>query len=207
MGATFYVSGMDAYTRTDWQTLRAIKGHGFEIGFNGLARRRAREATMSLDDSRRMDPVPYDNLEEWYKDEVEAGLRLLKWHGIRPVNYAYPFDSHSDESDVILLERFNTLRLGVPNVYKGGILPRLFGSVDFGREPTHAYCGQERVVKAAIEMGGIVAVHMREPLRNRLEWLYKMKREHGLAVTSVERAYGLFGGQACLSGEVRSADQ
>jgi len=183
--ATFFVSGMDALSETDWASLRALQGDGHLIGHHGMAHRRAGEVSMALDDPRRGDPVSYSDFESWIADEITPGFELMAANGIeRPRHYSYPYGNCSEESHRALLAIFDTVRTGVKGAGTYDLRTRcnIWGAANFGKRAKDKVCGHEpKVLGLEGTQDLVLCLYMHEPLEHRLNWLISNVKRLGLA--------------------------
>lgn len=96
--ATFYISNYNRFTPQQKQKLREIQNHGHEIAFH---------STNHVNFLKYADTCGCKKL---LKEEVTYGLRLMNKDAFYPTTFAYPYGSHNDQLDKLILKNFNSVR-------------------------------------------------------------------------------------------------
>ena len=96
--ATFYISNYNKFTPAQKAKLKDIQNHGHEIAFHS---------------SNHVNFVKYADTagcNKLIKKEIDEGLRQLNNDGFHPTTFAYPYGSHNDQLDKLLLKQFRSIR-------------------------------------------------------------------------------------------------
>ena len=96
--ATFYISNYNKFTAAQKHKLHDIQNHGHEIAFHS---------------TNHVNFVKYlksSGCEKLLQNEVFYGLRLMNNDQFYPTTFAYPYGSHNDILDKIMLKHFKSVR-------------------------------------------------------------------------------------------------
>ena len=96
--ATFYVSNYLKLTAKDKWMLRQLQDHGHEIAYHSLTH---------------PDFVKYlkkHSAAQLLSEEIDKGMALMNADGFYPTTFAYPYGSHNNQTDQLLLKKFKSLR-------------------------------------------------------------------------------------------------
>ena len=179
--ATFYVSNMDRLTNAEWEMLRNMRASGHCISHHGYRHLRAGVAGMDPNspDNPRLKGAPfYKTMEEFVALDITPGLLAMASNDLFPRHYSYPWGNRTEESDLALLKIFKSLRKGGLPHFNPQNPPRVWGSVDFGKNESVQYGGNESKV-SYVNKGDIVGVHMHRPIEKRIIWLAEYAQEYG----------------------------
>ncbi|MCD1294893.1 hypothetical protein CUJ83_07765 [Methanocella sp. CWC-04] len=96
---TFMVSGFDDLNTSDIEKLKDLRKDGHEIGCHGL-------------DHVHADCYLANNtIEEYLDAEILSAIGAMNKKGFFPRSFAYPYGSHSSQTDAALLKYFKRLRV------------------------------------------------------------------------------------------------
>ncbi len=98
--ATFYISKYHGFTSAQKKKLLQIQNHGHEIAFHSASHCNFKEYIYKKGHS----------FEELIKYEVEDELKLMNRDGFYPTAFAYPYGAHDQPLDLLLTERFKSVR-------------------------------------------------------------------------------------------------
>lgn len=96
--ATFYVSNYPKLTEKDKWMLHQLQDHGHEIAYHSLTH---------PDFVKYLKKHPPAQL---LSEEIDKGMALMNADGFYPKTFAYPYGSHNNQTDQLLLKRFKSLR-------------------------------------------------------------------------------------------------
>lgn len=96
--ATFFISNYNKLTPDQIIKLKALRDHGHEIAFH---------STNHPNFLKYVDTAGINNL---FEREIKKGLRLMNKDGFYPTTFAYPYGSHNDIIDKLLLTQFKSIR-------------------------------------------------------------------------------------------------
>jgi len=180
--ATFYPI-ISTLEKEDWEKLRELQFEGHIVGHHGFNHLRAGEIDMDIDDARRKDKIKYYGQTGWINflnNEINAGLNEMRKNEINCNHYAYPYGNRNENSDLILLKIFKTLRGGDLQNYNLNETPRVIYSVDFGKNPLSRYSGHEQSIIRTLQSNKIICLHSHIPIiMSRLSWLVEIINSFG----------------------------
>jgi peptidoglycan-N-acetylglucosamine deacetylase len=96
--ATFFVSNYNKLSKEQKGKLHDLQAHGHEIAYH------------SLNHVNFLKYEKNNKVSELMKNEVDKGMEMMKADGFCPKTFAYPFGSHSDALDNVLLRKFKSVR-------------------------------------------------------------------------------------------------
>lgn len=121
--ATFYICRYNRFTPEQKNKLRLIQSRGHEIAFH------------TTNHYNMMDYVykHKHTMDEWMKNEVENGLKIMNCDGFYPVTFAYPSGAHNGLSDKMLQRYFKSVRaLNGTNDFAKSLVPTENNQVLYG---------------------------------------------------------------------------
>lgn len=121
--ATFYICRYNRFTPDQKNKLRLIQSHGHEIAFH------------TTNHYNMLDYVykHKHTMEEWIKNEVENGLKMMNTDGFYPITFAYPSGAHNGLSDKMLQRYFKSVRaLNGTNDFSKSLIPTENNQVIYG---------------------------------------------------------------------------
>jgi peptidoglycan/xylan/chitin deacetylase (PgdA/CDA1 family) len=95
---TFFITQVDSLSQEEIELLRQLRNDGHEIGSHGALHVAAE------------DYIGKHSYEEYYTNEIDAGISSLRNHGFEPVSFAYPYGSSYWFTDRALLKKFSMVR-------------------------------------------------------------------------------------------------
>lgn len=96
--ATFYISNFNKLSQAQISKLRDLQNRGHEIAFH---------STSHQNFVKYLDHHKCDYL---ISEEITKGIELMNREGFYPQTFAYPYGSHTDALDKILLKYFKSVR-------------------------------------------------------------------------------------------------
>lgn len=96
--ATFFVSHFPLLSTDQVRKLRSLQNYGHEIAGHGL---------------NHVDAIAYtqqNGAQNYIENEITPMLKAMRQNGLRVTNFAYPFGSRDQSTDLLLLKHFRVLR-------------------------------------------------------------------------------------------------
>jgi peptidoglycan-N-acetylglucosamine deacetylase len=95
---TFYVTHFDKLTQNQIHELKYLQEKGSEIAAHGL------------NHVKTVDYIKQNGADKFISDEITPMIDLMKKNGFNPTDFSYPYGNRDNESDQLLLTKFQTIR-------------------------------------------------------------------------------------------------